>query len=393
VYRHIARGVKWLAPAALVFTLVATVGVPGSSVAAGDLEERSERARRFEEQLAAWQHQLGEGRAAQVLADIEATAGAGPHDPRLHNTLGLVYAALGEVSKSIEQFEAGVRLDPTLAALHLNLAIALSKTAMTGRALSEFEHALELDPTSVEARLGLGHGLLRLRRYTNAIAALAPAAEQAPDDPRVLRALAEAHEGGSAPEIAARAWHAVDALVPSADSARRLGELQRASFPDSARAHFDACVTRDSTAVDCAEAAAALLLDAGDAAGAIQRLGPRVAHLSEIGLLNILIAYQTLDDHASVEALLLRREPGLAPAWGVVALSRRAAGAATAATNAVEKGLALDPESADLENLRGVLLEENGEHTAALAAWRRALELDPTHSEATANLGAHHDTP
>lgn len=386
VYRLPASAVKWLA-------LTLMLAAPQPSEAANDVEAGLERARRFEERLADWQQRLEGGHAAEILLEIEAARGQVGPDPRLHNLQGLAHVALGQLREAVDQFESGLRLDPTRSELHLNLAIVLSKTGMTGRALSEFEQALELDADSIEARLGLGHELLRLRRHAAALEVLGPALEHAPRDPRLLRALAEAHDGGSDPERALSAWSELESVAPSADSARRLGELTRANAPDIARGHYEDCVDRDPAATDCAEAAATFALEAGLPATAARLLGSRVGELTEVGVLNLLIALQNQRDLAALEDVIRRREPELGRAWGVVALARWAGGDLSAALDAVRRGLFLEPDSADLENLRGVLLEETGDRGAAIAAWRRALELDPEHPEARENLASVHAAP
>lgn len=386
VYRHLVSTVKWLGLALLI-------GAPQPSLASSDAATQLERARRFEERLTDWQQRLSEGQAVAILLEMEEARSELGRDPRLHNLRGLAHAALGQPAEAIQQFEAGLRLDPTRPELHLNLAVALSSTGMTGRALSEFEQALELDAGSVEARLGLGHELLRLGRHDAALEALGRAQEQAPGDPRILRALAEAHDGASDPPRAVAAWRALETVAPSADSARRLGELTRNAAPDTARIHFEDCVDRDPAAVDCAEAAASIALEMGLPGTAARLLDLRLGAVSEVGVLNLLIAYQREGDLEALENVLRRREPRTGRAWGVTALARRAAGERVAALEAVQLGLLLEPDSPDLENLRGVLLDEAGDRAAAIAAWQRALELDPEHPEALENLASVRGAP
>lgn len=366
-------------------------GVNGAS--AEESRARLETARDLEERLALWQQALGEGRAAEVLDAIDAFGPGADRDARVHNLRGLAHAALGDGPRAVLAYEAGLRLDPGLPELHLNLAIALAGTSMSGRALSEFEQALELDPASIEARLGLGRQLLRLRRHARAAEVLEAAAVDAPEDARIQRALAESYDGAGLTEQALLAWRAVDRLEPSADSARRLGELLRAASADSSRTQFELCLGRDPAATDCAEAAAALALEAGDPAAAERMLGSRIPELTEVGLLNILIAYQRMERADAVEVLLARREPELGAAWGVVALVRRSAARPGAALDAVRRGLALEPRSADLENLLGVLLEDTGERAQAREAWQRALALDPDHAAARENLASTGQAP
>jgi tetratricopeptide (TPR) repeat protein len=387
VYRAGSILVKSLGVLAIL-TLAATAPT------AGDDQERLERARYFEDRLAEWQARVLAGGAEQVLVELGALTEAAERDPRLHNVRGLACASLGRVAEAVTHYETGIRLDPTRTELHFNLAVALLELGVTGRALSEFEQTLELDPGSIEARIGLGNGLARLRRHRPAIEVLETALALAPQDPRVLRALAEAYDGAGDHSGAGARWGALDRIAPSADSARRLGELARADDePEMARAHFVDCVERDPSATDCAEAAGALALAAGDLSTAGDLLAPRLEQLSEVGLFNLLMVYERAGDGKAVEALLSRREPGLGGSWGLIALVRRAEGQQPEALAAVRRAIGLSPESADLHTLEGVLLEESGKRIAARAAWQRALALDPSHAEARANLEATRSGP
>ena len=375
--------------AALGACLVVLAGATGS----GDLEERVDRARWFEARLEAWQDEVEAGRAADVEAEILALAGRFDREPRLHTVLGLALAALGRPREAVASFETGIRLDPRRPELHYNLARVLVDLGMGGRALSEFEQAIALDPGRVEAYLGMGRGLLALGRWAPAREALDRAHELAPDDPDVLRALAELEDRSGHAEAARRWWSRLDARRPSADSARRLGELLRSTDPHRALEHFDACAERDRSALDCVEAAATLLLEMGRAEEARVRLGPHLDGLSEGALANLLLALQTLGERARLEEVLDRRSPHSATAWGVVALARRDAGDTAGALEAVRDALEIDDRRADLHSLHGVLLAESGEREAARRAWRRALEIDPDHPEARANLEATGGTP
>jgi Flp pilus assembly protein TadD len=119
---------------------------------------------------------------------------------------------------------------------------------------------------------------------------------------------------------------------------------------------------------------------------------PALAELSEAGYVNLLIAGSSASAMAELEEWVEHRPPRSAAGWGVVALARRTDGRSGEAVRAVEQGLEL-AESADLYNLLGVLRVERGDRAGAREAWAKALELDPDHGPARANLDEHPEGP
>lgn len=367
-----------------VTTALLVLGLATFSIAADGLED----SRNDEQRLAALSHDLEILGPAVVLEALRDETGLVETDPRWANLRGLARALLGDHRAAVADFEAGLRLDPGLAEIHFNLAVSLSAQGITGRALSEFEQTLEIDPEHLEARIGLTHELLRLRRFAPAAEHLKWLGRRAEQDARVLRLLARQAEAEGESGRALELWTRLEALEPTAELARRRAEILRGSDPSAAAAAYDTCARRDPAAVDCREAAASLLLAVGDAAGAVARLSDDPVALGEEGLRNLLLGLYELGSDLELEAVVARRSPQDAAAWGTVALSRRRLGALESAERAVRAGLDVDPLSAPLWNLLGVLLSERGDPTAARAAWERALEIDPDDASSRANLDA-----
>jgi tetratricopeptide (TPR) repeat protein len=381
VYRRSPWGVNSAWVFVPLLLLSAAAGATG-------LEERLERSRWLEAELARLAALVEEGRAVEVEAVLDELSEEVGDDPRWQNLWGTVLAARGDHRGAVERYTRAIRLDPSLVEPHLNLAVSLVRLGVTGRALSEFRQAAELDPTRIDAHLGLGRELVRLRRYAAALEPLRTARELAPRDPRVLRVLGEAAAGAGRVDLALEVWREVERLDPDAVSARRVAELLRERDPDAAASSYDDCVDRDPAAVECREAAAALHLQAGRAEAARKRLDSVIDELSPVALQNLYLATLRSEGPGAVAALRDRREPATGAGWGVLALALRDLDRGRQARDAVERGLALDPRDADLHSLHGVLLSEAGDREAARAAWRRALDIRPDHPEARANLDA-----
>jgi Flp pilus assembly protein TadD len=377
-YRARARAVNSAAAALLLWGSVA-------GAVSGDVDRDLERARQDESRLALIVDLVASGEFEAAVRELDAAGPVAQADPRWLNLRGLALAGLGRPADAVRAFEAGLRRDPTSAALHRNLAISLVELGARGRALSEFTQAVEIDASDAEAWVGLATLQTRLRRFEDARASVARLQDLRPADPRAWTALAELADAVGDSQSSRRAWAWLDEHSPDARTARRLAELESSDDPEAAIAHSVDCFERDASAIDCREMASRLALDSSRPARAIGFSEPALESLTESGYANLLWAAERSGHGDTIEEWVERRSPGSAPAWGIVALARRAAGDADGAALAVEAGLEF-AETADLYNLLGVLRWEAGDRAAARDAWERALEVDPDHGPARENL-------
>jgi Tfp pilus assembly protein PilF len=248
--------------------------------------------------------------------------------------------------------------------------------------MSEFQQALELDAADDDARLGLAHSQIRTRRYAAARQTLDRAATS--DDPRYLHARAELAHASADTAEALVVWTRLEAVAPSAESARRLAKL----LPSRREEWLRRCVERDVLAGDCRAALAQELLQAGEVEASADLLRPlaQAPTMAPAALHNLLLALSALGAADEIDAVCATHTPTQAESWGVVALARRQAGRDAAAREAVRRARELAPEQLDLANLEAVLLAEAGQHAAAKRIWRWILERDATHAEARRNL-------
>jgi Flp pilus assembly protein TadD len=362
-----------------VLLLSSTTNAPAAEVL--------DAARRTEEQVAQVTAELAAGEFEEVLStlsDLPTDTG----DPRLWNARGVALAGLGRDRDAVSAYETGIRIDPSLAEAHLNLAISLERLGVTGRAMAEFEQAAELAPDSYEARLGLGRALLRYSRLKQARQQLELARTLDQDDPRAWEALAELADAQGDARAMREAWEAVESRGPSPRSARRLGELASATDPGRAQSWLETCLDRDPSDAECAGAAGALALQAGDLKAAHRLLTasleldadqPQVLH-------NLLLSYQIEGEIASLEQVVERWPPVQASSWGIVTLARRAAGDLRGALQAARRAVEAEPEDLDLVNLLAVVLDENGRTDEAIRRWEWILQRDGSYQKAAENL-------
>ena len=114
----------------------------------------------YRAQLARLQVMLRQdGAAAQTLAAAE---GALPADALGRDTLGCVYARLGEHAASVPHFRAAVQMAPGNVSFRYNLAAALNFIGDTDGAEAEAEALIALDPDYAKAH----HMLAGLRKHS-----------------------------------------------------------------------------------------------------------------------------------------------------------------------------------------------------------------------------------
>lgn len=372
--------------------LALLVLLPGL-IAATDPTDPLETARLQERMLERLTLRWMEGEAASVLAAVRDSLPGVTPTARLRNLEGLALATLGRHREAISAYEAGLRQRLDLPELHLNLAISLEALGATGRAMTEFEEAARLDPGSLEARLGLGRALTRFRRFDRAGQELAEARRVAPDDPRLLRALAELAEATGDLVGAREAWLALEAEAPSAETARHLAEATPASDPGERLRWYARAAARDPDDTAAAAAAGALALQTGDPDGARGWLEPVVesGQGTDADLHNLLLALQAVGDRGGLEATVAAHPPAWGASWGVLALARRADGDAPGALEAAAEARRRAPDDLDLANLEAVCLDDVGRTDEAIQRWEWVLDRDPDHREARGNLEARRD--
>jgi tetratricopeptide (TPR) repeat protein len=100
-----------------------------------------------------------DGEAAQALVEAEQAA---PRDALSLDTMGCVYARLGDHPASVPCFEAAIRLESGNRAFRYNLAVALSFVGRTQDAEAAFEALIALEPQSGRPH----HTLAGLRKQT-----------------------------------------------------------------------------------------------------------------------------------------------------------------------------------------------------------------------------------
>jgi predicted TPR repeat methyltransferase len=256
-------------------------------------------------------HQQGRLDAAQAL--YRRVLALNPRQFDALHLLGVIERQRGAPARAIELIEEALRIDPQQARAHSNLGAALQDLGRTEAALASYEAALRLDPGYALAWDNRGNTLRRLGRLADALDSYE-------------RAL------GINPALA-EAW---------CHRAIALHDLGR---------HADAV------------------------ASAEQALATRPAYADAFVALGH--ALQALDRHAdSVDAY--GRALALAPqadTWCARGTALKKSGDLAGALHNYERALALRPDYALAEHYRANTLRALGQRDAAVASYRRALDL------------------
>ena len=152
----------------------------------------------------AWQVKGQKTRAdadlGQAVAEYEK---AGVTEPLLDYALGRRHLEAERYAAALPLLQGAVDGRPDLAAPWSDLGLARAMTGDREGALAAFDRALAITPTSATALHNRGMLHLRDKRFAEALADLAQAAEVAPGDPQVIADLQLAHSlagAGKAPD-------------------------------------------------------------------------------------------------------------------------------------------------------------------------------------------------
>ena len=144
-----------------------------------------------------------------------------PRNFEILESLGLVYAELGDNARALPYLERATRANPTSAAAYANLGSALLKLNCNPDAVKALKHAAELDPSNAATQTTLGLAWMQAHQPKLAAEALARAAQISPPNADLLYnwsvALLSAGEITKAAGVAGR--------IPDAESSAQVQSL------------------------------------------------------------------------------------------------------------------------------------------------------------------------
>ena len=268
---------------------------------------------------------------------------------QIQERLGLSLLRMGRAEEAVPHLEAAIGLAPEAPSPHQNLGAALMALGRRGRALTEFEEALGLAPENWRLHLDFGQNLLVLGLRAQALERLEEADRLCGGCPEAARALAMLH-------------------LAAGDHERAIPHLERL------------------LAAEGSPRVRRLLADAALQGGRPERVQQLLAPLWPGELNREEVALLLAADRATGESARARdmaRHPeiwtGLADAalWGQAGMLCLEEGLDAEGLAAFDRAIALDPLNAVFRNNRVVLLTRLGREEEARREWDRVLELAP----------------
>lgn len=128
----------------------------------------------------------------RVIAGSAYLGAVVPESADLHTTLGLSFAADGDLAQAITHLDRAVQLAPDVGRARYELATTLLESGRYAEAEEQFRAAIQLMPDSAEAWNNLGVALASQKRMNDAIAAFEQALTRRPDFADARRNLAAA---------------------------------------------------------------------------------------------------------------------------------------------------------------------------------------------------------
>jgi len=268
---------------------------------------------------------LDQGRTEAAIDQFQAGLRLDPNYPPALDSLGNALAKQGETDAAINQYQQALRLNPDYAEAHNNLGNALGKQGRTDAAISEYQAALRLNPDGAEAHYNLGNLLARTGQTDAAISQYQAAL-------------------GLNPRYA-EAYNNLGILVARNGQTAAAISLYQAALrfkPDYADAHYN--------------------------------LG------------NALLKGGQIDASISQLQEVIRLLPEFAPAHYSLGVGLSRNGRADEAMAQFQETIRLKPDDAVAHDKLGILLGEHGRLADAISQFQAALHLKPDYAEASNNL-------
>jgi putative PEP-CTERM system TPR-repeat lipoprotein len=329
---------------------------------------------------------IGSGKFADAAGELEAAFAKDPSQLQAGVALATMYLQSGQAPRALKVARTLVQQRPSAPGVQNLLGLALARTGDTAGARTAFEAAARLDPTFVEPQIQLARLDTDAGAFDAAGARLNALLQRDDKNVAVLGELGRLAERRGQPAEAQR-W------LEKADDFGGPGNLQpglalvefhlRSGNAAAAQEAMKRLTGRAPDALPVLLAAARVALANRDASGArtaltratgIAAYNPTV--LLQIALLQVAAADLAGAAHALDKALGER--PGFVPAQALRAEIDIRMGEYAKAEARIRQIVAANPRSAMGPGLQGDLALARGQRPAAVDAYRRAQQLEPS---------------
>jgi superkiller protein 3 len=357
------------------------------------------------------------GRPEEALAECRRAVALRPGVAAFHYNLGNALSRALKLDEAVAAYHRALALEPDYAKAHYNLGIVLRQQKKPGEAVVAYRKAIALGLNSPEPYIGLGNALAEQKKLGEAEAAFRKAIALKRDDALPHYNLGNALYGQKKLEEAVKAYRrAIDLQPDYADACFNLGNALHAQnkLDEAIKAYRRAIDLRPKYAEAHCNLGQALP-DRGEFAQALTQR--RRGH--ELGSRNPRWPYPSarwVRESEHLVELKARLDRGLdgqeaaaaaraylagLPAeerracvrlWGTIHLNLGNAycnqGKLDQAIAAYRKALVLEPDRTAAHNNLGIVLRQQGKLDEAIAAYSKVIELEPDNLAARTSRGA-----
>ena len=361
---------------------------------------------------------IKKGRREEAKVQFEAAAKLQGNYYGVHVNRGNVFFESGQLTPALEAYKRAHELDPVKADVHRMICYLLVETKRYEEALPYIQYTLDREPTFVDAHVQAAQAMLGLGRPELALTSVENALKLDAEFAKAYVVRAQIEHRLERPEDAIASYERGLAIEPDATSHVDLGVLlHRQQRRDEARTQFEAAVELDPGNYLARINLGAMSLEAGKPEETLPHYEALVEHhptnndarvrcanlLTELGrredaiaLLDVGIENQPasvlLHFHAGVQRsgagdiekarehyeTAVANMPSYAPAQINLGSIYLAAGEAEKAAGHFRLAIDRQPDNPRAHNnLGNALSRDEATHEEALAAYRKAIELDP----------------
>jgi len=152
---------------------------------------------------------MAAGRFQEAIPVYQDLVRALPNNPGLLMNLGLAQHMAGQDRQAVQQFEAVLKLDPNHLPAFLFLGAARLELGEPARALPPLQKVVTAQPANKEARQMLADALLATQRFEQAAEQLRRLAQLDPDNPKSWHGLGRCYEA-----LSGRAFRQLEKIAP-----------------------------------------------------------------------------------------------------------------------------------------------------------------------------------
>jgi tetratricopeptide (TPR) repeat protein len=332
--------------------------------------------------IASAYQELGNSNAA--MAALQQGLQKKPKDPKMLKALAYLQFHGSNDAAAIDTLNRLLEVEPTDTSSRIDLGLLYQKSNDLDKAIAAYQEVLRSEPTNFTARYNLGLIYLRQRKNAEAAAELESANQIQPGNPELLERLGDAYAFQREHQKAANAYQA--ALEKSPDRGALYSKL---GFSLANLNLFEAAANALEKAVHLNPRNADTFFLLGDMYSELKRTDEAVsAYKKSLEIdpkqkevhynLGTLYAEQKRFDEAMAELkFAVQLDPDYSSAWANIALVAEKLELDKEAIDAHEKLIALGKGQALNYFHLGVLYAKTGQNDSSIAAFAKAIELEP----------------